>query len=443
MKYQIYRINEVFSKKVDGHMQEVLKGAFSALMIRVLGTLIGFIVSVLVARQLGAEGSGVYYLALSVATIAGTLGRVGFDNTVVRFIAAHSSMNEWSDVRFTYRVAVVTTLVASLLLATVLFFSADWLATIVFSKPFVRDALQLSAVAVLPLALSMIHADSLRGLKNIAASQWIKTVLISLGTLALLFPFVRFWGATGAVAAYLAAVVLTVVVAGWLWHRALGTRGISALVDTTRSLTKGKIFSSSLPLFSVALLGLVIQQAGTISLGIWGAVDEVGIFNVANRLAALLLFPLMAMISILTPKFAAMHRQNNVQGLTRLARSSSRVLTCFAVPVSLGVALSSRFILSLFGQEFSEGYIVLNILLVGVVVNASTGAVAELLMMSGNEKIVSLGLALSALLTILLCLILVPLYGGVGAAIAMASGTSLQNLFMLIKVKQKLGFLPI
>lgn len=443
MKYQLYRINEVFSKKVDGHMQEVLKGAFSALMIRVLGTLIGFIVSVLVARQLGAEGSGVYYLALSVATIAGTLGRVGFDNTVVRFIAAHSSMNEWNDVRYTYRVAVVTTSVASLLLATVLFFSADWLATIVFSKPFVRDALQLSAVAVLPLALSMIHADSLRGLKNIAASQWIKTVLISLGTLALLFPFVRLWGATGAVAAYLASVVLTAVVAGWLWHRALGTRGISALVDATGSLTKGKIFSSSLPLFSVALLGLVIQQAGTISLGIWGTVDEVGIFNVANRLAALLLFPLMAMISILTPKFAAMHRQNNVQGLTRLARSSSRVLTCFAVPVSLGVALSSRFILSLFGQEFSEGYIVLNILLVGVVVNASTGAVAELLMMSGHEKVVSLGLALSALLTILLCLILVPFHGDVGAAIAMASGTSLQNLFMMVQVKHKLGFLPV
>jgi O-antigen/teichoic acid export membrane protein len=86
-------------KSLDRHLQEVLGGAFSSLMIRVLGALLGFAVTLAVSEMLGADGAGVYFLALSIATVGATISRIGFDNTIVKFIAIASSEKSWNVVR--------------------------------------------------------------------------------------------------------------------------------------------------------------------------------------------------------------------------------------------------------------------------------------------------------------------------------------------------------
>ena len=52
----------------DLHLREVLQGASVAVSIRLAGTLLGFAVSVTVARLLGADGAGLYFLTLSLIT---------------------------------------------------------------------------------------------------------------------------------------------------------------------------------------------------------------------------------------------------------------------------------------------------------------------------------------------------------------------------------------
>lgn len=428
--------------RADPHLWEVVEGATSSLMIQILGAMSGFVVSIAIARTLGAEGAGVYYLAMSIATIAATVGRVGFENTVVRFVASHASAQEWGAVRQVYRTAMKVVAAASLLISVALFFGAEWVAVAIFAKSHMELPLRLVAISVLPLSFAMIQAETLRGLRSIRASQLIKNVLTSLGTLILLYPLVSRLGANGAVAAFVTAAVATAFTAWFLWQREWKSRG-KGVVNSKNGFFINELFRSSWPLYGVALTGLVMQQAATVFLGIWGNTGDVGIFNVANRMASLLLFPLMAMISILTPKFAAMYKQGEMKELARLSRSSSKILTFFALPVALLVALVSEQLLSVFGAEFADGAMILRILLIGVVINAATGAVAELLMMSGFERVVSGGVATSAFITLALCLVLIPVYGQVGAAIAATCGMSLQNLIMMVGVKMKLGFWPV
>lgn len=420
-------------------MQEVLKSASSAFMIRIFGTLLGFSVSVLVARSLGTEGSGIYYLALSVATIAATIGRAGFDNTAVRFIASHASAGEWADVRYTYNIAIRTVAAASLLVSIAIFFSASWVAIEWFNKPFMEIPFQIAAISVLPVAIATIQAESLRGLKYIQASQWIKTVLISLFTLLVLDPFIRFWGADGAVSAYLLAAILASGVSWWLWHKAIHDHPeVARYKQPTQSVKP--LFQSSWALFGVSISGLIMQQAATIFLGIWGSAEEIGVFSIGNRIAALLLFPLIAMVSILAPKFSALHRKGEVQQLALLARRSSLLLTAFALPVASLVFISAESILEIFGKDFVDGVWILRILLIGVVINAATGPVSNILMMSGHEKSVRQVTILSSIMILTLCALLIPQYGGVGGAIAYSTSSGLQNIYMIIIVRQRIGF---
>lgn len=64
-------------------------------------------------------------------------------------------------------------------------------------------------------------------------------------------------------------------------------------------------------------------------------------------------------------------------------------------------------------------------------------------MMTGNEKLIRNINSIGALVIVGLCFILIPLYGGIGAAIAVTAGYSFLNLLMVAMIKKILGFWPI
>ncbi len=423
-------------------MKEVLRYATSVLLIRIIGTLLGFVLSIIVARLFGAEGTGVYYLAIAVITIISTVGRIGFDNTIVRYISSYASEHEWGKVYGIYKVVVRIVFFSSLVSALILVMSASWLAVSVFEKPIMEKPFVIAALAVVPFSLAIIHSEALRGLKLLTSAQLTKTVLISLVTLVIVFPSATIFGLDGSIIAYTIACIVALISGRWFWS--LGIRKIAGSGSYEQTIIPmQQLFMSSWPLFGVALTGLIMQYLATILLGAWGTIEDVGIFSVANRVANLLLFPLMAMISILAPKFSALYRQDNIEDLARLARNSSRLLMVFALPVALIVGFCSEFVLTFFGSSFSKGAVILQILLIGVVVNAVTGPVGNILMMSGYEYSVRKVMLVSAFVTIAVSIPLISFIGGLGAAITMVTGGIIQNVYMTLEVRRKMGFWPI
>ena len=84
-------------------MQEVVNGASVAFVIKVIGAGLSFGFNVLLARMLGADGAGIYFLALTVTTIATVFGRMGLDNALLRFTAANAAVGDWGAVKGIYR----------------------------------------------------------------------------------------------------------------------------------------------------------------------------------------------------------------------------------------------------------------------------------------------------------------------------------------------------
>lgn len=58
-----------YAFKFDSHVLEVLRGAGLAFLLRGVGAGLAFLLNVAIGRMLGAEGTGVYFLALSVTSI--------------------------------------------------------------------------------------------------------------------------------------------------------------------------------------------------------------------------------------------------------------------------------------------------------------------------------------------------------------------------------------
>ena len=92
--------------RLDMHSREVLSGAALAFVLRAVGAGLAFALNVVIGRLLGAEGAGLYFMALSVVTIGAVITKLGLDNTLLRFIASGASSGDWSRVLGVFRMGM-------------------------------------------------------------------------------------------------------------------------------------------------------------------------------------------------------------------------------------------------------------------------------------------------------------------------------------------------
>ena len=415
-------------------MQEVVNGASVAFVIKVIGAGLSFGFNVVLARMLGADGAGIYFLALTVTTIATVFGRMGLDNALLRFTAANAAVGDWGAVKGIYRKGMMFAVMGSGTAAFVMFMSAPLLAQTVFSKPELTEPMRWMSLAVVPVTFFILHAQLLKGLKRIRDSQLVQGVLVPALSCLGLFLLGRFFGIKGAVWAYTSAASITALVGYWMW------RSTTPKLRTTKGYFKTRqLLQSSGPLFVVMFMNLAMNWTATFILGIWGTKAEVGIFSIANRTAMLTSFILIAVNSIAAPKFAALYKQGDMESLGSTARNSATLMTLLAGPVLLLFVLFPGWVMGVFGSQFTQGALALTILAIGQFVNVSTGSVGYLLVMSGNERLLRNNVAFIAVMSILMNVILVPIAGALGAAIATAVCMSVSNLIAAYLAWSRLG----
>ncbi|MFP3868985.1 MAG: oligosaccharide flippase family protein [Desulfobacteraceae bacterium] len=422
------------SRRLDGHMLEVVNGAALALGLKVVGAGLTFCFNILLARTLGAEGAGVYFLALTFTTIATLFGRMGLDNALLKFTAANAAIDNWQAVSGLYRKGMKLALPASAGSALIMFAAAPWLAGLAFNKPELTTPMRWMALAVVPLTLLILHAEMLKGLKRIGSSLLVYGVGVPALSLVLLYFLGRPWGVNGAVWAYALAAGFTALLGMWLWRSAAPhVRTLTGHFETR------ELLQSSLPLFWVASLNLVISWTAIFALGLWGTKEDIGVFSIAARTAMLTSLILLSVNSISAPKFAGLYKTKQMAALASTARNTAKLMTLLASPLLMLFLLFPQDVMGLFGPGFTGGAALLSILAAGQFVNVGTGSVGYLLMMSGNERLLRNNLAFMALLNVLLNVALVPAWGALGAALATAVCLALTNLIAAYLVWSRLG----
>jgi len=422
----------------DKHLNEVLKKSSVAFVVKVAGTGAKFGYNVLLARMLGASGTGVYFLALTVATIASVAGRFGLDNALLRFVAANAAQEKWGAVADLHKKGMGITLVLSSVMAVLTFFAARPLALHVFSDAQLILPLKLMAASIVPFSLLKLYSELLRALKKIKEAVFIQDMALPLFSAPILLILGKAYGATGAAAAYTVSTLILLLLAIWLWKRATPElHGASGHFDT------GLLLQTSRPLFWVAMLHIAMAWTDTLLLGIWLDNRAVGIYGIAMRVSVMISFVLVSVNSIIAPKFAALHADGAMRELGDLARRAARLMAGVTLPFFLLFLLFPKWVLAIFGDDFGAGATVLAILSVGQFVNVATGSVGYLLIMSGHEKLIRNNTIISAALNLVLNVLLIPRFGIVGAAIASATSLAALNLISAAMVYSSLSIMTL
>src|SRR5262249_5700474 len=83
--------------------KELVKHSLVSILVRIGGAVAAFFMNVVVARYLGAEESGYFFLAITTITLLATAGRIGADQTVLRYVSVYSENKEWNKVHAVMR----------------------------------------------------------------------------------------------------------------------------------------------------------------------------------------------------------------------------------------------------------------------------------------------------------------------------------------------------
>lgn len=380
-----------------------------------------FVQTLVFSRALGAEGLGLYYVALSIYRVAETAAPLGIQTSTVREIAGAKAHAAWASVR---ALALRSALICGALglLASVLAWAfADRIAAMLDDAPEAANALRWMAVAIAPGCIVLSLTSALRGLGRQSLANLLGSLVLPLvATILFLFAF-RQTGYLGAVHAFIGGQLTALALLSLALVFSL--RGKPDKTEPGHSLVQ-----SAFPFWIVSVASLANDSLGILLLGLLGSTQDAGIFGVAVRLAMPLSFLGASIQAVCDSRFAGLYRLGDTNGLRVEYRAALRLSLLLAVSMGLVLALFSAPLLGLFGAEFREAQGAFLVLLVSICLLSAFGPAGSYLSMAGQAH-VNAWTALAAMpVSAALMLVFIPLWGAMGAAFATSVALSLRVL---------------
>ncbi|ELY97281.1 polysaccharide biosynthesis protein [Natrialba chahannaoensis JCM 10990] len=187
---------------------------------------------------------------------------------------------------------------------------------------------------------------------------------------------------------------------------------------------------------------ILMNRVDILMVGFFLSSTAVGIYNIAVLLAGILALPLAAFNQLFPPVASRLLSNEKRSELKYLYE----VITRWVFIISLIMAISLvtyRFeLLSLFGEEFTGGSLVLTLFVLGQLVHSLGGANGYLLMMTDHQYLLAANQWAFGILNFVLNYIFIVEYGFIGAAVATASVFALLNITKTIELWYLEGLFP-
>ena len=392
--------------------------------------------SLLAARLFGARSYGVYTVGMAAVGLLSFIGQVGFGRTITRFVALYYGKDEPESIVRTLKLVLQISMPASVAVGLVLGVGAEPMARL-FGEPVLVSSFRVLALAVPALTLATLLAAFTQGFqrmrhKVIALDMVGPGVeVVGLVVLALLGA-----GQLGLPIAYTLSLVLSGALLIYYARVDIGRLAakLPASASVSREPTSRAMLGFASSVWAVNILMNVRRRASVLMLGVMGTSASVGVFGVLQRLVVLGTTFLISFNSMFGPMVANLVERQRYGELSRLYKVSTRWMLIVSLPFVVTLGFFGREILQLYGPEFVRGSSALWYLAGALFFQVATGSCGVILMMSGRPQYSAMNEAIMLVTVVALNVLLIPPYGLLGAAWAVAAGTVMVNTLRVIEV---------
>ncbi len=414
------------------------RDAIVAFLVRVASAGILYLSQIILARLMGGHEYGIFVFVWTWVMVLGGLSHLGFNTAMIRLIPE-------------YKVHGKPGLLRGLIFGGRLF--AFTLATIVMLAGLAIlyvFADSTTSIYVLPAYLALICVpmftitDVQDGIGR--ANGWMILALVPpyvLRPLLILCAMTAFYFSGLPMEARTAAGAA--VIASW-------TAAIVQIVFLNRRInqelspaSQERVYAFpawlkiSLPLVAITGCEIVLQNTDVLVISYYMAPSDVGIYFAAAKTMALIMFVHYAVGSAVANRFAALHTRGDTKALRNFVADAVNWTFWPSLAAAILILILGKPLLWLFGPQFTAGYPVMFILVLGFLVRSAMGPAEFLLNMMGEQRTCAINLIATAILNITLNIVLVPYYGLLGAATATSLSLGSVAILNYIVAKRRLG----
>lgn len=366
---------------------------------------LGLVVMTLIARELGPDNLAAFAYVFSVAAILVPLGRFGLDAIILREVAGNPDNSA----------SLLTNAIVLSVIMSIFAASIGIMLVAVFGGPKgVTVTLMMFAactIIAVPAEISVLYLKAIERVGLVTA--------LRSGTIVIFGVLISIMALSGAELRELTAL-------RGIEALAIGAAGILAAVllfPVRRNITASatgiiRVGAAALPLMIAGLATLAYMRIDQIMLGQMAPPKQLGNYSVAAKIAEIgNILPAILQSTLYAAIVRSFHRDR--AGFDIYMQRVFDLFAIIAWPVMFGIAFSTYFLLvPIFGEEYAEAIPMVLLLLLGTPLFFLYYAWGTMVTVRQWMWLAPGVTGLGAVVNIGLNLVLIPNYGGAGAAIA-------------------------
>lgn len=432
-----------------GRFQALARGGALNLLGVVVSGSMQLVLTVVVARGVGASGTGAFFEAVALFTILSNVGELGADTGLVKILPRYRALNRNQDLGTVVQIAVWPVIIFGIAMGAATWLLAPQLTSVLaHSQHGAQVESYLRAFApFIPLgAMATVVLAGTRGMGTMTPFVLVQNVFLPAIRPVLVGSAVYLGLGTLAVALGWAAPVGAAFLLGILFLLKLVVRtrradpGLSPAY--TRDISR-EFWSFAGPRALAAVFGITITWLDVLLVGAFlHSPRQAGIYAAASRLSVLGASMLSAVGMAIAPQVSELATLGKMREAQSLFQVGTWWLIALTWPAYLALAIFAPFLLQVYGNRFAAGSAALVILCLAQLFNLGTGNVTIVLLMVGKSSWNMINAAGSLTVNIGLNLLLIPRIGITGAAIAWAASIVCNNLAAVLEVNYLLRIRP-
>jgi len=428
-------LNLLFKKLKTILQSGTIKNSAMVLMLRLIGMALGYASIILISRLFGAETYGRFALLLTTAQFLLLIFSLGLPFSIVKLTSDINFFKNNVPQNNYLLYSLKALLISAIIGAVSIFLLSKFVAVYVFKDVLLIPYLKALSYFFVFLVLHKFLVEFIKGKKRFT----------TYGLFLYVLPYVLFFIVFGLmyfnnqneaeesiyIAYLLPFLILAITAFFFLPLKKLKTK-TSYKYDTLFALAFPMLFSAAFIFISnwtdIFMLGAMVSKT------------EVGIYNAAYKVATIALVIITAINTVLAPKIATLYSENNIEGIKSEVQKATKIITFLSIPIFVLVIVFRKQFLSIFGAEFVQGEYALIIIAIGLLFNAVSGSVAQILNMTKHQQELKKFTMITVIINIVLNYILIKHFGIIGAAIASLVSNVVLNVLCIVFIKKEFNF---
>lgn len=406
----------------------LISGGVWALSSKVIVAVCSLALNAMLARLLGPEEVGVYFLVLTWVSIAALVAQFGLGHAVIKLLGVAISSQDSGAARGVVRAVTKLGLIGALTMGALTYSEPGrWATQALFAAPLMMSVLGATALIVILTSLQNLFAETIRGFRDVPKASLVGGLSAAV-VYTLLVAFCALLQGRSSLSLILWMNVFSLAI-GTLLGAYWIARALAALPPEPVKHPVNLIGLTA-PMLVINVCSFALMQADLWILGMFRPPAEVALYGAASRLAGTLWMISAVSTAVLAPVIAQTCARGDTSSLERVLRAAATATALAALPLVAAFAVFPAEILSvIYGAYYAAGAPVLAFLAIGIFVNLLLGMRGYVLLMTGRERSLMRIMLSSALLNVLACS-LAARYGSLTSVAVAAMGANIVGYCM-------------